>query len=47
MRALRGFASAFRISVGDVSLSVDPEIGSADSGNLEYDLIDLFLGIGA
>ena len=46
MRALRGFASVFRISVGDISLSVDPEPGVADSGNLEYDLVDLFLSIG-
>ena len=46
MRALRGFASAFRVSVGDVSLSVDPEPGTADSGNLEFDLIDLFLSVG-
>ena len=46
MRALRGFASAFKISVGDVSLSVDPEAGAADSGILEYDLSDLFVRIG-
>ncbi len=46
MRALRGFASVFKIDVGDVSLSVDPEPGVADSGNLEYDLIDLFTKIG-
>lgn len=46
MRALRGFASAFNISVGDVSLSVDPETGTADSGILEYDLSDLFVRIG-
>ncbi|CAN0521035.1 unnamed protein product, partial [Laminaria digitata] len=46
MQALRGFASAFRVSVGDVSLSVDPAPGIADSGNLEFDLIDLFLSIG-
>ncbi len=45
-RALRGFASAFSISVGDVSLSVDPETGVADSGILEYDLSDLFIRIG-
>lgn len=45
-RALRGFASAFRIKVGDVSISVDPEKGVADSGDLEHDLIDLFLRIG-
>lgn len=46
MRALRGFASAFKIKVGDVSISVDPEVGVADSGNLEYDLIDLFVRVG-
>ena len=46
MRALRGFAGAFRISVGDVSLAVDPEAGTADSGILEYDLSDLFVRIG-
>lgn len=46
MRALRSFASAFNISVGDVSISVDPEVGVADSGNLELDLADLFLRIG-
>lgn len=46
LRALRGFASAFKISVGDVSIAVDPEPGSADSGNLEYDLTDLFLKVG-
>ncbi|KGB83595.1 ATPase AAA [Rhodovulum sp. NI22] len=46
MRALRGFASAFKIEVGDVSLSVDPEKGTADSGNLEYDLSDLFIRVG-
>ena len=47
MRALRGFASAFKIKVGDVSISVDPEPGVADSGNLEMDLVDLFLQVGA
>lgn len=46
MRTLRGFASAFKISVGDISISVDPEPGSADSGNLEYDLSDLFCSVG-
>lgn len=46
MRALRGFASAFKIKVGDVSISVDPETGVADSGNLEFDLVDLFIRVG-
>jgi type II secretory pathway predicted ATPase ExeA len=46
MRALRSFASAFRVSVGDISLAVDPEIGTADSGILEYDLGELFVRVG-
>jgi len=46
MRALQGFASVFKVSVGDISLSVDAEPGIADSGSLEYDLSDLFVRIG-
>lgn len=38
MRALRSFASVFKLGVGDLELSVDPEPGVADSGNFEYDL---------
>jgi AAA+ ATPase superfamily predicted ATPase len=46
MRVLRAFAGAFRISTGDVSLSVDPLAGFADSGVLEYDLGELFISVG-
>jgi hypothetical protein len=46
MRALRSFASAFKISVGDVAVSVDPDPGIADSGNLEFDVTELFLKVG-
>ena len=46
MSALQGFASVFKVSVGDLSISVDPETGTADSGILEYDLCDLFIRIG-
>lgn len=46
MRALRSFASVFKFKVGDISLSVDPENGVADSGNLEFDLADLFVRVG-
>jgi hypothetical protein len=46
MRALRGFASVFKISMGDFEVSVDPEPGVADSGNLEYDVTELFLKVG-
>lgn len=46
LKALRSFASAFKISMGNVELAVDPEPGTADSGNLEYDVTDLFVKIG-
>lgn len=46
MQSLRSFASVFKIEAGDVSISVDPEAGSADSGILEYDLSDLFIRVG-
>lgn len=46
MRALRSFAGAFKISVGDFEVSVDPEPGVADSGNLEFDITELFLRVG-
>lgn len=45
-RALRSFASVFKIRMGDFEVSVDPEPGVADSGNLEYDLTELFLRVG-
>ncbi len=45
-RALGSFAGAFKISVGDFAVSVDPEPGVADSGNLEYDLSEVFLRVG-
>jgi hypothetical protein len=46
MRTLRSFAKTFKISIEDISISVDPEIGSADSGILEYDLSELFIRMG-
>lgn len=46
LRALRSFASAFKLSYGEVMLSVDPEVGVADSGDLESDLPELFLRVG-
>lgn len=45
-RALRSFASVFKVNIGDFSVSVDPESGVADSGDLEYDLIDVFQRVG-
>jgi hypothetical protein len=45
-RVLRSFVGSFKVTMGDVSLSVDPVIGTADSGILEYDLGELFISIG-
>ena len=46
LRALRSFASVVKVSYGDASLSVDPEVGIADSGDLESDLTELFVRVG-
>lgn len=46
LRALRSFASAFKISYGDATISVDPEVGVADSGDMEADLSELFMRVG-
>jgi len=42
MAALRGFAGAFKVSVGDVKLGLSEPV-RADSGNLEVDLPDLLV----
>lgn len=46
LRALRSFASVFQVSYGEATLSVDPEVGIADSGDLESDLTELFVRVG-
>ncbi len=46
LRALRAFASAFKIKIGDLGVGIEPDPGIADSGTLEYDLPDLFERIG-
>lgn len=46
LRALRGFASVFNLKIGGVEVSVKPEPGLADSGDIQYDLPDLFEEIG-
>ncbi|MEM9432279.1 MAG: ATP-binding protein [Pseudomonadota bacterium] len=46
LRGLRGFASIFKISVAGVEVTVEPEPGLADSGDLQHDLPDLFQLIG-
>lgn len=46
LKALRSFASTFKLSYGDASISVDPEVGVADSGDMEADLPELFIRVG-
>ncbi|HSX04687.1 MAG TPA: ATP-binding protein [Rhabdochlamydiaceae bacterium] len=45
---LRSFIGSLNVSMGDVTfgLGIDPEKGSADSGDLEVDLSHLFVAIG-
>lgn len=46
LRALRSFASVFKVNVGEVEIGVEPEAGVADSGDLEHDLSELFVRTG-
>ena len=44
LRVLRSFLGALKVTYGEVTigLDIDPEPGSADSGDLEIDLPNLF-----
>jgi len=48
LRVLRSFLGALKVTYGDVTmgLDVDPEQGSADSGDLQIDLPNLFVAVG-
>jgi len=46
LRGLRNFASIFKIEIAGVDVGVEPESGLADTGDLQYDLPDLFVLIG-
>ena len=46
LKGLRSFASIFKIDISGVEIGVEPEPGLADSGNLQYDLPDIFELIG-
>ena len=48
LRVLRSFIGAVKVKVGDAEfgLNIDPETGSADSGDLEADLAELFVAVG-
>jgi len=49
LRALRSFANGLKLKYGEleVGLDIDPEVGVADSGDLERDLADLIVEVGA
>lgn len=42
---LRSFAKTFKVKVGEIELSVEPETGTADSGSLETDLPEVLLAV--
>ena len=48
LRALGGFVGSMKVKYQDIEFGVDlgQEPGTADSGDLEHDLIDLFLELG-
>jgi hypothetical protein len=47
LAVLRSFISAIKLTIGDVDIGLDiePELGSADSGDLEIDLPNLFVAV--
>jgi hypothetical protein len=47
MMILKSFANAIKISIGEVDIGLDINKGTADSGDLEHDLPDLFQAIGS
>jgi hypothetical protein len=48
LRVLKNFVGAFQLTLADYNLEIglDPEIGTADSGDLETDLSTLFITVG-
>ena len=46
LKGLRGFASIFKIEVAGAEIGIEPEPGLADSGDLQFDLPDLFTALG-
>ncbi len=46
LRVLKSFTLSMKVAETEVSLRCDPEIGTADSGNIERDLSDLLIAVG-
>lgn len=47
LSVLKGFVSAVKVKVGEIEfgLDIEPELGSADSGDIEEDLPNLFIAV--
>ncbi len=46
LKGLRNFASIFKIEMAGVEVGVEPEPGLVDTGDIQYDLPDLFVLVG-
>lgn len=48
LRVLKSFVGGLTVKLGDIELGlgVEPDVGTADSGNLEADLPNLFMAVG-
>lgn len=46
LAGLRNFAAMFKIEIAGVEVGVEPQLGLADTGDIQYDLQDLFVLIG-
>lgn len=45
LAALRSFAAAFKVKVGDIEFGVEPARGTADSGDLDLDLPEVLVAV--
>src|SRR5205807_1236698 len=43
---LRGFIGSLKIAYADISIGLEPELGFADSGDIEVDLPQLLIAVG-
>lgn len=46
LRVLKSFLSVVKVSFGDLELGIEPELGVADTGQLDIDLPDLMMAVG-
>jgi len=46
LAVLKSFLSSLKVTIADIEFGINPERGTADSGNIEVDLPDLFVAVG-